>query len=113
MFTLPANPVSCITSPILRFAKGSSPISGCAGDDGTENGIGLKDGELESLDDGAWARIKPLNKVECRSARSCVALDLVELNTDEEIVNALCRRQTWTTTSTVLLLFCLLILNFA
>ena len=93
LFTLPANPASCITSPILRLAKGSSPISGCAGDDGTENGIGFKDGELEFLDDGAWARIEPLNRVECRSARSCVALALVELNTGEGIVSASCRQQ--------------------
>lgn len=113
LFTLPANPVSCIIIPTPRLANGLSLSSGCAGDDGTENGIGFKDGEPESLDDGSGARVVPLNRVECRRDRSCVTLALVDLNTDERIVNALCRGPTYVTTSSVLLLFCRLILNFA
>jgi hypothetical protein len=41
--------------PILKLVNGSSPSSGCAGDDVTENGIGFNDGEFEPRDDRSCA----------------------------------------------------------
>ena len=81
LFTLPANKELCTTIPTLKLANSSSPKSAFAGDDGTENGIGFVDGELEPLDDGSWARIDPPNRVECRSANACASLVEMDLST--------------------------------
>jgi hypothetical protein len=82
LFTLPANVVSCAMIPILKLADCSPLTFGCAGDDETENGTGFSDGELEPLDDGSCARIKPPNRVECRCASACASLVVIDLSTD-------------------------------
>ena len=84
LFTLPANPVSCAMIPILKLANGSSHSSGSAGDDVTENGTGFSEGELEPLDDRSCVRIEPPNRVECRSAKTCASLVVIDLSTDRE-----------------------------
>lgn len=85
LFTLRANTVSCAMIPILKLANGSSPSSGCAGDDVTENGTGFSDGEVEPLDDRSCAWIEPPNSVECRSARTCASLVIIDLSTGEMV----------------------------
>lgn len=73
--------------PTLKLANDSPLKSGCAGDDITENGAGLSDGEPEPLDDGSCAGIVPSKRVECRSASACASLVGINVNTDEKIVN--------------------------
>jgi hypothetical protein len=86
LFTLPANSVllEWATIPTLKLDNGSSPTSGCVGDDVTENGAGLSDGEPEPLDDGSCVRIEPSKRVECRSASACASLVAIDLNTNRD-----------------------------
>lgn len=70
--------------PILKLADCSPLTFRCAGDDETENGTGFSDGELEPLDEGSCARIKPPNRVECWCASACPSLAVIGLSTDEE-----------------------------
>ena len=91
LFTLPTNPVPLEWAmiPTLKLANDSPLKSGCEGDDVTEKGTGLSDGEPEPLDDGSCARIVPSKRVECRSASACASLVAIDVNTDEKIVNLL------------------------
>lgn len=50
----------------------------------TETGVGFNDGEFEPRDDRSCAWIEPLNRVECRRARTCTSLVVIDLRTDDE-----------------------------